>query len=415
MTNDERNDKESGKENTAYRRMLEIGKISSLITENDGKEENKRKAVTQVTEHGKEVNPKEITGTDGKEGNNCEEVVLVTQVTENGKEVNEKEITGTSEENDTKRPVDDDDESVKPQVRPRRKKKRTLEVDDSEDRRFQYKNPKRLSLYPVGLSEEDNKYLYDFFDLSIVNVLFMDDSQVNQQYTDTMMMANKIIQKLWYLATDDNLLTSDFGVQLSKGSLLKFIDDNCCQWLNDECINFVIHTCNHFAMYMNEGYSRDFMGVPSSVCSHFKTNIIDGMQVNPWLGEEEAKKFEMGMRSWYISSHKDYLTRLLDEYDRRKCCPKVIFMPWLIKESHWIYFFSWQIHDPPICLVQSVNHFPLYFEDGDSRDIYDAEVVKYRMLFAKYMSMYYDERYSKKMILAIRIWIETAILNQQKN
>ena len=89
---------------------------------------------------------------------------------------------------------------------------------------------------------------------------------------------------------------------------------------------------------------------------------------------------------WYSERTKDYLSTVLDAYDSYDESPIAILMPYNMYQLHWIHF-RCSIGRRKLGTVESVNYMK-------STMFKDLEMKHHRMLFAKFMGMYMEEKHN---------------------
>ena len=254
---------------------------------------------------------------------------------------------------------------------------------------YRYSSPrenKDLSLYPISLTPDDNKSLFESFQDLIISLISLNEQEVDAQLGEARQSATQFTGTLSHLTYNDPIFPSHRGFQISKESLMRFIIKDGREWLNDECINFVVHTCNHFALYLNgcEGEEAEKctngIAIPSSVKPHFCDYLPQSMQHIP---DEHNDENLLKLAKWYSSESKGYLTTIFDVYDKKESLPTLMFMPWNITDYHWLYFTVKYSPEEVKGVVESVD----YSEISST----NKEMALGRMYFTEFLNMHYAQ------------------------
>ena len=215
-------------------------------------------------------------------------------------------------------------------------------------------------------------------------------------------IALKYVDSLDKFSDDDAVLPIDLGFQMKKSSLDRFVKNDCTVWLNDECINLIVHMSNTYVCEMEQCAPistkelPSCVALPSSVQSHFGCDY-DEMKGNPQEKIDDPVKYSaysFCCGEWYSERSKDYLSTLLDAYDRWDELPLEIIMPYNFNKMHWIHL-TCTLQRRFLGVVESVNYMPnSSFPKGE----YLVEMQKHRMLLSKFMGMYMEEKHNETAI-----------------
>ena len=175
--------------------------------------------------------------------------------------------------------------------------------------------------------------------MDALNKINVTESQADEAMEEAQHM---FFDKLWYFAPGDNIFSTKLGtLWIRKQSIACILELSCAGWLNDESINLLIHVANH-VLYTGSYNLPDRIGIPSTVDAFLDPGKhIAELSVNPQDIEYETEveqTFCDIMSVLYSTQRMDYLTVILDVYEKNGILPKFMAMPKNITNLHWQTF-----------------------------------------------------------------------------
>ena len=164
------------------------------------------------------------------------------------------------------------------------------------------------------------------------------------------------------MGPDDHLFPCNMGVQMTKRCLGRLLMMNDSGWLNDESINMMVHVCNHVLCTKAEELP-DAIAIPSSINQFLEPEVIyEGLKGDPQkikLNEDLSHKFCTACETWYTQGKMDFLSIVLDVYERFGKLPKYLFIPINLPQYHWIHLTCTIHSDAMTCsgLVESIDYY----------------------------------------------------------
>ena len=206
--------------------------------------------------------------------------------------------------------------------------------------------------------------------------------------------ANLSMGLIDHLSWNQSIFPNDLGVEVTKIGVKRLFGSAGGGDLNDETLNLIVHICNYYACAKIRSSNiqthtlPDYVSLPSYVTQNVQ-RYVDGMVDDPLeiTDDFKAARFSHACEVWYSQSGKNYLTTVLDEYDDANQIPKGIIIPLNIRRlGHWMHLTA-KLGRGYDGLVESVDY--LYDADVSYKLL---EISKHRMLLAKFLGMYMQER-----------------------